>query len=189
MRVPKYTIKCVRSRATGKHDRDLVEEAIERLDEFEVDQGGLGSYVISVTAAQFKEPRRPLEPRVRPAPPPAPAPSRGAANAFSAPNDCPKALLRNCFDAGKAAGARDASLEEEFGIECNRKYGRVLDAECVVAGRDAGAVLVSRVAAAPRRTPPSLPPYRRARSKEGPWQVHERRARAQVLRGDARALL
>ena len=125
------------TRSPGKHDRDLTDEAIEKLDQFEVDQGGLGSYVISVQAAQFKEPRRPPAP---PAPPPAPARAVAPATYAAAPADCPKALLKNCFPA--TAAARDAGLEDEVVRECT-KYGRVLDAECIVDGSDAGAILIS----------------------------------------------
>ena len=60
---------------------------------------------------------------------------------YSAPADCPKALISNVFDATKTT-ERDASIETEFGRECQR-FGRVLDAECVLRGPDAGALLIS----------------------------------------------
>ena len=125
----------------AKLNRDVAGDAVEELDGKEIDQGGLGSYVIAVQEAVFKEPRRPV---IIPQPPPMPAPAPAAPRSrgpVAAPPDCPKALLKNCFDATKLA-ARDTQLEDEVGYECT-KHGRVIDAECLVAGGDAGSMLVS----------------------------------------------
>merc|ERR1711965_550280 len=117
----------------------------------DVDQGGLGCYTISVSEAQFSQPRRAPKPKEE-----APRSQRELAAAwgkelpptdvvqagdYSAPADCPKALVANVFDATKTT-ERDASIETEFGRECQR-FGRVLDAECVLRGPDAGALLIS----------------------------------------------
>ena len=124
----------------AKLNRDVAGDAVEELDGKEIDQGGLGSYVIAVQEAVFKEPRRPVIPQPPPMPAPAPAAPRSR-GPVAAPPDCPKALLKNCFDATKLT-ARDTQLEDEVGYECT-KHGRVIDAECLVAGGDAGSMLVS----------------------------------------------
>ena len=139
----------------AKRDRDVAADAVAMLDDMDVDQGGLGCYTISVSEAQFSQPRRAPKPKEE-----APRSQRELAAAaakawgkelpptdvvqagdYSAPADCPKALVSNVFDATKTT-ERDASIETEFGRECQR-FGRVLDAECLVRGPDAGALLIS----------------------------------------------
>ena len=139
----------------AKRDRDVAADAVAMLDDMDVDQGGLGCYTISVSEAQFSQPRRAPKPKEE-----APRSQRELAAAaakawgkelpptdvvqagdYSAPADCPKALVANVFDATKTT-ERDASIETEFGRECQR-FGRVLDAECVLRGPDAGALLIS----------------------------------------------
>ena len=139
----------------AKRDRDVAADAVAMLDDMDVDQGGLGCYTISVSEAQFSQPRRAPKPKEE-----APRSQRELAAAaakawgkelpptdvvqagdYSAPADCPKALISNVFDATKTT-ERDASIETEFGRECQR-FGRVLDAECVLRGPDAGALLIS----------------------------------------------
>ena len=139
----------------AKRDRDVAADAVAMLDDMDVDQGGLGCYTISVSEAQFSQPRRAPKPKEE-----APRSQRELAAAaakawgkelpptdvvqagdYSAPADCPKALVSNVFDATKTT-ERDASIETEFGRECQR-FGRVLDAECVLRGPDAGALLIS----------------------------------------------
>ena len=155
----------------AKRDRDVAADAVAMLDDMDVDQGGLGCYTISVSEAQFSQPRRAPKPKEE-----APRSQRELAAAaakawgkelpptdvvqagdYSAPADCPKALVSNVFDATKTT-ERDASIETEFGRECQR-FGRVLDAECARARPGRG-----RVA----------------------HLVHGRRRRAQVLRRHAR---
>ena len=139
----------------AKRDRDVAADAVAMLDDMDVDQGGLGCYTISVSEAQFSQPRRAPKPKEE-----APRSQRELAAAaakawgkelpptdvvqagdYSAPADCPKALVANVFDATSKT-ERDASIETEFGRECQR-FGRVLDAECVLRGPDAGALLIS----------------------------------------------
>ena len=139
----------------AKRDRDVAADAVAMLDDMDVDQGGLGCYTISVSEAQFSQPRRAPKPKEE-----APRSQRELAAAaakawgkelpptdvvqagdYSAPADCPKALISNVFDSTKTT-ERDASIETEFGRECQR-FGRVLDAECLVRGPDAGALLIS----------------------------------------------
>ena len=139
----------------AKRDRDVAADAVAMLDDMDVDQGGLGCYTISVSEAQFSQPRRAPKPKEE-----APRSQRELAAAaakawgkelpptdvvqagdYSAPADCPKALISNVFDSTKTT-ERDASIETEFGRECQR-FGRVLDAECVLRGPDAGALLIS----------------------------------------------
>ena len=139
----------------AKRDRDVAADAVAMLDDMDVDQGGLGCYTISVSEAQFSQPRRAPKPKEE-----APRSQRELAAAaakawgkelpptdvvqagdYSAPADCPKALVSNVFDATSKT-ERDASIETEFGRECQR-FGRVLDAECVLRGPDAGALLIS----------------------------------------------
>ena len=139
----------------AKRDRDVAADAVAMLDDMDVDQGGLGCYTISVSEAQFSQPRRAPKPKEE-----APRSQRELAAAaakawgkelpptdvvqagdYSAPADCPKALISNVFDATSKT-ERDASIETEFGRECQR-FGRVLDAECLVRGPDAGALLIS----------------------------------------------
>ena len=140
----------------AKRDRDVAADAVAMLDDMDVDQGGLGSYTISVSEAQFAAPRR--APRDREEKPQSQRELAAAAakawgkdidapavpiTDFRAPTDCPKALIANVFETTKRE--RDAAIETEFGRECMR-FGRVLDAECVLQGPDAGALLISFVA-------------------------------------------
>lgn len=111
----------------GRKGRDMAAEATAELDGKRVDQGGLGSYVITVQEAMFKPSQQP---------PPKPPEARKS----FAPPDAPKTLLRNMFDSSKDYDAAQIkSLEDEVGHECF-KYGRVLDAEFV---KDDAAVLVT----------------------------------------------
>ena len=47
----------------AKRDRDVAADAVAMLDDMDVDQGGLGSYTISVSEAQFSQPRRAPKPK------------------------------------------------------------------------------------------------------------------------------
>ncbi len=47
----------------AKRDRDVAADAVAMLDEMDVDQGGLGCYTISVSEAQFSQPRRAPKPK------------------------------------------------------------------------------------------------------------------------------
>mmetsp|Transcript_18314 Transcript_18314/g.57613 ORF Transcript_18314/g.57613 Transcript_18314/m.57613 type:complete len:367 (-) Transcript_18314:22-1122(-) len=111
--------------------REVAVEAVDELDGKRIDQGGLGSYVISVQEAMFK--------------PSAAAPRRSEPEAVEerrsfAPPDAPKALLKNLVDPKNDLGDREArALEDEVGMEC-MKHGRVLEAEFL---RDDAAVLVT----------------------------------------------
>lgn len=115
----------------SKKSRRMSTHAVGALDGKRIDQGGLGSYVISVQEATFKPSttQQQHRQRVREVSSSPSAPEQPPATSSVAPPDAPKVLLMNLCG-GQQTPEQRKSLEDEVGAECT-KYGRVLDAEFV----------------------------------------------------------